>query len=50
MGEEQSIGVLVKRGDVKNAVERFIDEGKEDKRAENKQRDWKVGKISSPGT
>ncbi|KAJ4723648.1 Glycosyltransferase [Melia azedarach] len=43
-GEEQSIGVLVKKDDVKNVVEKLMDEGKEGE--ERRERARKLGKLA----
>lgn len=43
-GEEHNVGVLVKRGNVKNAVERLMDEGNEGE--ERRNRALKLGKMA----
>ncbi|KAJ4723651.1 Glycosyltransferase [Melia azedarach] len=43
-GEEQSVGVLVKRDDVKNTVEKLMDEGKEGEERRERARD--LGKLA----
>ncbi|KAJ4723640.1 Glycosyltransferase [Melia azedarach] len=43
-GEEQSVGVLIKRDDVKNAAEKLMDEGKEGE--ERRERARELGKLA----